>query len=213
MSFIRSELILPLSLTAVVATACSPPAACADTLDDQTVRVEFTGGVAFPTDDRVSDAFDPAASFGLGVAARTGMRRWMTLDVGVHRYSGLELVPDPTFELSDEKVRVLPVRFGFRWDLARMNDDAPPATVLVGLGLATALVSWDGSPELGDADGNSFRAGPFIEVQPQFRVAERWHVFVRQRFTLLGNWTPAKRNDELDLNDGHLTLGVSWEVS
>ncbi len=180
---------------------------------DQSVRAELTCGVAFPTDDHVAAAFDWAPSFGLGIAARSGARRWMAMDLGVHRYSGLELAPDPTFELSDETIRVIPVRFGFRWDLSRLDEDAPPATILLGAGLATAIVRWEGSPELGDTESSSFRVGPYVELQPQFRVGDAWHVFVRQRFTLLGTWKPEARTDELDLNDGHLTLGVSREVN
>lgn len=170
------------------------------------VRVETGGGVLVPFQDLHREVYGSSPSVGLGVSAAIGDRgARLFLDVAHVRGEGDEIAPDPTFVgFGKAKYRLWPVTLGARFDLnPRPEQDL---RLFVGLGVRTLFTRWEG---LG-LDKSSPTLGALFEWRPEYRVGDRWTVWARQRFDLLGDVDYGPSAVKLDYSGSTLELGVSF---
>lgn len=162
--------VLPLALSVGVATASNV----------QSLQVAI--GPWTLVDQDLRDGLGTGICLDFAYASQLSSQRgpWLEITAGYQRAAGPLGEPDPTFEVEDTVLELIPFSVGVR-NRAGTDQDGPIG-VYLGAGATWALERW--SPAGSDTESSSTFGG-YVELRPDIRVREGIHVWLRQRFHLL----------------------------
>lgn len=176
-------------LTSFVPVLLAVPANAPLAAPDHAVLVSFGPTTFLDTELREAMGTGVAAELGYAGRLRAGRDLWLDVTIAYQRAAGPTFREDPTFELDDSELQVIPVGLGIR-ELTGVDREAP-LRLYLGVGALWAWARWD--PPLSPAASASTFGG-YVEIRPELCVGSRTDLWLRQRIhimadTGLDGWT------------------------
>ena len=190
--------ILPILASAALADSPSNP---------QTAQFSIGPWTLLDSDLRESFGTGLALDFSYAGQLNADRGPWLEVGVGYYRASGQTITPDPTFEVDDTVMELVPISIGVRNPLG--TNDSGPLRIYLGAGATWALQRWD--PPFRDSESSS-TFGAYIELRPELRLRSGLHVWVRQRLHLLSD-NRFERSYEVNPSGLALSFGLRLDIA
>lgn len=155
-------------------------------------------------DTRERYGSDFVSSMGAAVRLEPG-RGWVFVEVGYIASSGDEIGFDPTFELPNSDVTIVPVLVGLRGVL---GNPSPRARAWVG-GAVAGSITWVSKQGPFDDDQTASSIGLTVEIRPEARIAENWSLWVADRISLATSASFGGDRESVSIGSASLHLGLS----
>ena len=192
--------------------ASSTPATAGDTepVSSGPHAVQLAVGPWSLVDQDLRDALGTGIAIEFAYAAKLRADRgpWLDVSLGYQKSSGPLLDRDPTFELDDSELTVIPFSIGIRGLLAPDWETAP-VRIYAGVGVTWAGTRW--STHFKDPETNSTFGG-YVELRPEVRIGERVHLLLRQRLLLLADSRFDDSSMELNASGLALSAGIRYDI-
>ncbi|MEZ4648161.1 MAG: hypothetical protein R3E97_05130 [Candidatus Eisenbacteria bacterium] len=157
------------------------------------------------------DALGTGFAAELAYAAKLRVDRgpWLDVSLGFEKSSGPIVTPDPTFEVDDSELTVIPFSIGIRGLVAPESEGAP-VRVYAGLGATWAGLRWDTHFE--ETESNSTFGG-YAELRPELQLTPKLHLWLRQRLTILADSRFDDSSIELNASGLMFSAGLRFDLS
>lgn len=167
--------------------------------------LDLSAGLQIPFSRENRDLLGTGVVISAGLPTRLSDSGWMILDVAFLYTAGRLTVPDPTFEMAETRLWLVPITLGWRFNSATRGEDRA-SRLYLGFGFQSWL-TWYADPGAPTLFQPAF--GVMAEWRHELDLGRRSTLFVRQRFMATTSQRYDRRVSEIGFSGTTLEFGLS----
>jgi hypothetical protein len=193
---------------AMILTLLALAAAIPDPVQARPMTLSAGGGIYVPWSRGLREVYGSGGYVSGGLAFPFSENRSrLRLEAGYVTASGRQIRHDPTFEIGENKIWLVPISLGLETN-AHRSTDADAVRVWVGLHAILAFTGWE-DPVLGEFKSPAM--GGAMELRPEIPIHRNLALWASYRLTVLTEVEYQGGSAEFGYSSGTMQAGLAYD--